>query len=84
MWTVLMIIGVILSVIGGVMILIAAFRESVLWGIASLLVPLVALIFVFTHWQETKNGFFYSIVGAALIVAASLMSSHATTNALLM
>ena len=80
LWTVLLFIGVILSVIGWGMILIAAFRESFLWGIGSLLIPLVGLIFVFTHWQETKNGFFYSLVGAVLIAAGSMMSANARTN----
>ena len=43
--------------IGGVMMIVAAFRVSIVWGLAYLLVPFAALVFLFKHWAEAKKGF---------------------------
>lgn len=59
--------------IGGIMILIAAFKESVLWGLGTLIVPLVGLIFVITHWEESKNGFLLNIGGLVLAVVGAVL-----------
>ncbi|MEM7050054.1 MAG: hypothetical protein AAF604_10355 [Acidobacteriota bacterium] len=53
--------------IGGIMILIAAFRQSVLWGLGTLIVPFVGLIFVILHWQEAKRGFLLTLGGYAVL-----------------
>ncbi|HET9314166.1 MAG TPA: hypothetical protein VFQ51_01205, partial [Vicinamibacteria bacterium] len=56
-------VGVVLMVIGGLMLLWAAFKESVLWGIGSIIVPFVALVFVVTHWSQAKVGFLVQLLG---------------------
>ena len=49
-------IGFILAFIGGVMFIIAAFRESALWGVGVLLnIPFVNLFFLIKYWDEAKN-----------------------------
>jgi hypothetical protein len=58
---VLLAIGGIAAFITGIMILIEAFKESLLWGLGSLLVPFVILVFVLTHWSETGKLFLYNI-----------------------
>jgi hypothetical protein len=58
--------GIVLMIIGTVMILRAVFRESVLWGLASILIPIMLLLFVVTHWSETKRGVLLQIAGVAL------------------
>ena len=63
---IVMFLGMAIAFVGNVMILIAAFRDSILWGLGSLCVPLVSLIFVITHWSETRKGFFILLVGAIL------------------
>ena len=77
----LMIGGIVVAVIGGLMLLVAAWQESKGWGIAiivsnvisrklegvpSLLCMAVPLIFVLTHWNAGKNGFLAQIFGLAL------------------
>ncbi|MCP4899376.1 MAG: hypothetical protein GY906_20620, partial [bacterium] len=42
------------AVVGGVMFTIAAFRRSLLWGLAVLFVPFAALFFIVKHWQDVK------------------------------
>jgi uncharacterized membrane protein len=85
------IVGGILMAIGGIaglvfyiQILIKAFQTSIGWGLGSLIVSPVALVFVFTHWAETKKPFLYwlltlvpCILGAILMAigAASSMST---------
>jgi hypothetical protein len=38
--------GLIVFIVGGIFFLIAAFRQSILWGIASILVPIIPLFFL--------------------------------------
>lgn len=85
MGTILIIGGALIALVGGVKILVAAFKESLLWGLGSLIVPLVALIFVVTHWDEGKSGFLWSVAGLVLMFAGSALTprEEARTSALL-
>lgn len=77
---VLLIIGWVVAVVGGIMLLVVAFKESVLWGLGCLLVPFVALIFLIMHWSQAKNAFFVQLAGMALIfialVAGAMLGVH--------
>ena len=59
----LLIIGLALAVIGGIWLLVVAFKTSILWGLGSLLVPFVSLVFVVMHWQASKNPFLLQLAG---------------------
>ena len=74
MGLVIMIVGIILALIGGIGILIAAFRESVGWGIGCLLLPIVSLIFVIMHWEETKKPFLLNLAGTVLAIVGGAIS----------
>ena len=76
----LAVVGFILALIGGIIILIAAFQESVLWGLGMLLVPAVGLVFVFTHWQETKKAFLLEVVGTGLFIAGLMLGGSQTAE----
>ena len=69
----LLVVGVILCVIGGIGMLIVAFRESVLWGLGCFFIPLVSLIFLISHWEEAKRPFFIQLAGFALLILGSAM-----------
>ena len=73
MGLVLLILGLILAAIGHVGILIEAFKEGIGWGLGTLLIPIVALIFVFMHWQETRKPFLLSVVGNVIWIVGSVM-----------
>ena len=64
----LLIIGLIVHLIGWIMLIVVAWRESIWWGLLSIFVPFVALIFVITHWQDAKRPFLISISGTAVFV----------------
>ena len=74
-------IGGIVALISGIQLLILAFRASILWGLGSLLVPFVSLIFIITHWDEAKTPFLRGLlsipfyVGGALLLARSGLGS---------
>ena len=61
------IIGFIMVCVGGVMYLIAAFRESVMWGLGVLFLPIVPLVFLFMHWDRAKTAFFVQLLGILLV-----------------
>jgi hypothetical protein len=75
MGTILLIIGGIGMLVGGIGMLMAGFRESVLWGLGMLIIPVVSLIFVITHWEDAKKPFIIQIVGW-LLFAAGMGLNH--------
>ncbi|HEV8694779.1 MAG TPA: hypothetical protein VGQ93_11455 [Lysobacter sp.] len=72
-------LGVILSLIGGLWIVVNAFRTSVLWGLGSLLVPFVSLIFAIMNFGENKIPLILSVIGAVLVFMG--FGSYAEQNA---
>ncbi len=67
--------GAILIGIGSLWMLIAAFAETPVWGIAFLLsAGLAELAFVFVHWDRAKSPLFTQIIGVALFAAAFLIA----------
>ncbi len=70
----LMLIGVAIMVVGGVVILFAAFRQSVLWGLAYFFIPFAALVFWIQHWDESKTGFKFKGIGLAVLIFGAIIS----------
>ncbi len=71
---VLVIIGVIISVIGGLWFLITAFSESPVWGIGCLLIPFVSLFFLVLHFDKAGKPFGVNVIGMLIAVAGAMMS----------
>lgn len=69
----LFILGIAACVVGGLWLLITAFQESVGWGVACLLLPIVSLIFVFLHWEDAKKPFLIGLAGNLLLIAGHAM-----------
>jgi len=72
--TALLILGMILSVVGGLWLLVVAFQTSVWWGLGSLFIPIVGLVFVIMHWQPSKKPFLISVVGSVLLIIGAMNS----------
>lgn len=64
-------LGLAVVVIGGLGMVIAAFKTSIWWGIACLLISPVSLIFLVLHWDVAKNPFFLQLAGVALLLLAA-------------
>lgn len=63
-------IGAIAAVLGGIILLVAAFRQSVLWGLVALFVPLGNIVFTCVHWAEARLGFLLNFGGVLVCVGA--------------
>jgi hypothetical protein len=71
----LMGIGGLVAFAASIMILIQAFKESVLWGLGYIFIPFVSLIFVVMHWDQTMKPFLVSLAGGALLGVGVVISS---------
>jgi hypothetical protein len=60
--------GMVLMLWGWIKILIEAFREGVLWGLACIFVPFAILVFAILNWSEVKQDFFKYVGGFAMIM----------------
>ncbi|HKK04392.1 MAG TPA: hypothetical protein VKA50_00915 [Gammaproteobacteria bacterium] len=59
----IMILGIIVSAVGGIWLLVLAFKRSIVWGLVVLFVPFASLVFVVKYWNETKTAFLVSLGG---------------------
>jgi hypothetical protein len=79
--TVLGAVGAIGSLVFMIQILILAFKKSVGWGLASLLIPFVVFVFIAQNWPACKTPFFRWLACFAVMMvgyalgAASLFST---------
>ena len=76
--TLLMAAGAIVGLIGWIGVLLLAFRESTVWGILSLLIGIVWLIYAIMHWDEAKKPFLLSLGGSILMILGSVLAGAGT------
>jgi len=70
----LLLVGGAVCVGTGLWLLVLAFQESLLWGLAYIFVPFASLVFLIMHWDKTKQPFLYSLAGVAVLVAGMVMT----------
>jgi hypothetical protein len=70
-------VGIGIIVIGGLGLLIAAFKESILWGIGCILLSPVSIVFLVLHWEEAKNPFLLQLVGIGLLLVSTVLGGGA-------
>ena len=63
-------IGAIAAMLGGIILLVAAFRQSVPWGLVALFVPLGNIVFTCVHWAEARLGFLLNFGGVLVCIGA--------------
>lgn len=66
MGTALFYLGWILSIIGGVWLIVLAFQDSILWGVLTLLIPCALLVFIVKAWPVTMRPTLISIAGSVI------------------
>ena len=72
----LLIMGAIIALVGFAWIVVMAFQESLLWGLACFFCkPIGTLIFVVLFWQEAKKPFFVYLAGALICGLGYAMNS---------
>ncbi|MBS2017385.1 MAG: hypothetical protein JST00_31165 [Deltaproteobacteria bacterium] len=61
-----------LLVVGTLLVVVAAFSESVVWGLVCLFFPGAMFVFVARHWDRARTGAFIWILGVTGFLATSL------------
>jgi hypothetical protein len=69
----LLAIGALTALIGSIWLIVVAFKESVLWGLGSLFVPFVPLIFVIMHWGKSGKPFLINLSGIVVFVMGGMV-----------
>jgi hypothetical protein len=64
---VLMIAGIFLSIFGVVSLWIAAFRQSILWGLLVVFIPPLMVVFAFRHWRTARSPVLRLLSGFGLL-----------------
>ena len=67
----LSIIGLVLFIVGGLGLLIAAFKTNILWGLGIIVIAPTALVFTVLHWGEAKNPFLLQLLGFVIILIST-------------
>jgi hypothetical protein len=67
-------IGLGIFIIGSIGFLIAAFRTSILWGLAVLLIAPTALFYLITHWQDSKGPFKAQVFGFLIMLLSAYLN----------
>ncbi len=70
-------LGVLTAFIGGILMLVAAFRQSIVWGLVTLFVPFGNLVFLVVHWAKARTGFLTSLAGTLLCVGGLFANPEA-------
>lgn len=68
-------VGLLLFVLGGLALLVAAFRESFWWGLFALFFPPVQLLFVLLHWGKAWRPLLLQLLGMVLMLVALVRST---------
>jgi hypothetical protein len=55
------VLSYVLGLLGSLWIIVLAWLDGILWGLACLLFPPVQLIYIGMNWKKTKQGFFLMI-----------------------
>jgi hypothetical protein len=76
----LMIAGAVTLLVGAIMMIVAAFKVSVGWGIGVLLLAPVGLVFLFMHWQQCKKSFFIQLAGCVVMIVAAVLGAATPTQ----
>jgi len=67
-------VGFGIFVLGGIGFLIAAFRTSILWGLAVLFIAPVAILYLIVHWQDAKGPFKMQVFGCLIMAVFAYMN----------
>lgn len=60
---ILTLLGLLVSLIGGIWLIVAAFQRSIAWGLCVIFVPLANVVFVFYDWKAAKGPFVCWLLG---------------------
>jgi hypothetical protein len=71
----LLILGLGLSVVGGVWLLVEAFKTSIWWGLGCFFIPFVTLFYLFSYWKEARRPFGLYLLGIVILITSQIAFS---------
>jgi len=71
---ILLLAGAAIGVYAGMLLLVRAFKTSLVWGLVSTLVPLGNIIFMFVHWSKGRRPFIAHIIALVLLTGGCIAS----------
>ena len=81
LWFAVIALGGIAGLAAGIWLIVLAFRESVGWGVACLLIPFAGLVFAVKYWEDAKVPFVISLASIGLFMVGTLGYSVSEVNA---
>ena len=73
---VIIIIGVLIAFIGGIFFLIETFKESIIWGIACIIISPISLVFALLHWDVSKRPVLIQLAGFGVIFIGAFIGGY--------
>ena len=70
---VIIIIGALIAFVGGIFFLIETFKESIIWGIACLIISPISLVFALLHWDVSKRPVLIQLAGFAVMLIGAFI-----------
>lgn len=79
---VLILLGFLLSLIGGIWGIVLAFQDSTTWGLLYLFVPFASLVFIIKKWGNpaVKKSFFLGLLGVAIAMLGAFLGGQTTPD----
>ncbi len=71
---VLIIVGWIVSVIGGIRLIIAAYRTHILWGLGGLFFYPIMFLYTLLNWSAAKGPFLNNLAGIVFMIVGISMA----------
>jgi hypothetical protein len=68
------IVGGLIALVYGIILLVKAFQTSILWGLAYIFIPFVALIFVIMHWEVAKKPFLMGLLSIPFFIIGIILA----------
>ncbi|MBI1324803.1 hypothetical protein GC170_16680 [bacterium] len=65
--------GGIINLYFSIKMIVLAFQTSILWGLATMFIPLAGLVFIVSYWEKAKEPFLGMLASIPFIVAAIVM-----------
>lgn len=82
---ILILLGFLLSLIGGIWGIVLAFQDSTIWGLLYLFVPFASLVFIIKKWGNpaVKKSFFLGLLEAAIAILGAFLGGRMIPDTLI-
>ena len=76
----LVLVCLLVAAVGSIWLLVLAFRENVWWGLGSLFLPFVIVIFAIMHWPVAKRAFLIYVASIPLFIIGFVMAASSVAS----